>query len=135
MKYASVFAMAAAVFISLLVTALFMKLLIAKDSYPIAVMKGLGFTDRDVTKQYITRAILVLAIGILLGAVLSNTLGEVMAGMLLSMLGAGRLNFIIDPVKAYLLCPLILTGSVLLATLLSTASAGKINIISHAKEN
>jgi putative ABC transport system permease protein len=135
MKYASAFAMVAAVFISILVTALFMKMLIAKDSYPIAVMKGLGFTDNDVTKQYITRAIIVLAIGVLLGAILSNTLGEILAGLLLSMLGAGRLNFIIDPVKAYLLCPLILTGGVLIATFLSTASAGRINIINHAKEN
>ncbi len=135
LKYASIFAMAVAIFISVLVTALFMKMLIAKDSYPIAVMKGLGFTDRDVTKQYITRAFIVLIIGILLGAILSNTLGEVLAGSLLAMLGAGRLNFIIDPVKAYLLCPLILTGSVLIATLLSTSSAGKINIISHTKEN
>lgn len=135
MKYSSVFAMAAAIFISLLVTALFMRMLIAKDSYSIAVMKGLGFTDSDMTKQYVTRAMLVLAIGVLLGAILSNTLGESMAGMLLSMLGSGRLNFIIDPVKAYLLCPVILAGSVLTATLLSTASAGKINIINHTKEN
>ncbi len=135
MKYASIVAMVAAIFISALVTALFMKMLISKDSYPIAVMKGLGFTDSDVTKQYITRAILVLVTGMLLGAVLSNTLGEIMAGMLLSMLGAGKLNFIIDPLKAYLLCPLILTGCVLIATLLSTASAGRINIISHTKEN
>ncbi len=135
LKVASVLAMVAAVFISILVTALFMKMLIVKDSYPIAVMKGLGFTDSDVTKQYITRAMMVLIIGVLFGAVLSNTLGESMAGILLSMLGAGRLNFIIEPVKAYLLCPLILTGSVLIATLLSTTTAGKINIINHAKEN
>ena len=134
LQYASRVAMAVSVLIAILVTALFLKMLISRDSYSIAVMKGLGFTESDITKQYVTRAMTVLVIGLLLGAVLSNTLGEVLAGSVLSMLGAGRLDFIINPLKAYLLCPVILLCSVLVATFFSTSSAGRINIIHNARE-
>ncbi len=66
-KKISVAAMIAALLMTILVTLLMMKMLIAKERHTIAVMKSLGFTNRDITIQFISRFALVLFIGILAG--------------------------------------------------------------------
>lgn len=127
-------AIAISLIITALITLLFMKMLIAKDRYSIAVMKAFGFTNRDITKQYISRSVFVLIIGIAVGTLLANTLGEILAGILLSSFGASSFKFVINPLSAYLLCPLMLVFSVLIATLLSTSGIEQIKISANIKE-
>ncbi|AZK45373.1 ABC transporter permease [Paenibacillus lentus] len=131
---ASYAAIAVALIIMVLVTLLFMKLLVAKDRYSIAVMKVFGFTNSDIQAQYVSRAAFVLIAGIVLGTILANTLGEMLAGVVISSFGASTFRFTVEPLAAYLLNPLIMTGSVLIATILGTAGAGRITITEHIKE-
>lgn len=127
----------AAVVISLiiivLITLLFMKMLIAKDRTSIAVMKALGFTKSDIKIQYISRSVFVLIIGIVLGTFLANTLGEILAGAIISSFGADSFKFTVNPLSAYLLCPLMMVGAVLLATISGTSGAGQIKIPENIK--
>jgi len=127
-------AIAVALFIAVLVTMLFMKMLVAKDRYAIAVMKALGFTNADIAVQYAARSVFVLIIGIVIGTLLANTLGGLLAGAVISSFGASSFTFSVNPIAAYLLCPLLMSCSVLLATILSTSGAGKIKISDHIKE-
>ncbi|UQZ32657.1 ABC transporter permease [Paenibacillus sp. PK3_47] len=120
--------------ICVLVTVLFMRMLVAKDRSTIAVMKSLGFTDADLRAQYFARSAVVLVIGIGLGTLLANTLGERLAGSLISSFGASSFTFVVDPLQAYLLSPLMLTGSVLIATLFGTSGTGLITIPGNIKE-
>lgn len=90
-------AMGASLLITVLITLLFMKMLIAKDRYSIAVMKASGFTDSDMIKQYVTRSFLLLFAGIVLGLLLANTLGQELAGALIALLGASSFQFEINP--------------------------------------
>jgi putative ABC transport system permease protein len=131
---ASSAAIAVALVITLLVTLLFMKMLTAKDRYSIAVMKAFGFTDTDVTVQYLSRSIFVLIVGIVLGTLLANTLGEALAGVGISSFGASSFKFTVNPLSAYLLCPLMMVCAVLIATMLGTSGAGKIKISENIKE-
>ncbi len=131
---ASVAAIAVALIITGLVTLLFMKMLVAKDRYSIAVMKAFGFTNSDIRAQYVTRSVFVLIVGIVLGTLLANTLGEVLAGMVISSFGASSFKFVVNPIYAYLLCPLMMVGSVLIATIIGTSAAGKIRISENIKE-
>jgi len=131
---ASYAAVAIALIISVLVTLLFMKMLVAKDRYSIAVMKALGFTSSDIQAQYISRSLFVLIVGIVLGSLLANTLGEVLAGVVISSFGASTFKFAVNPLSAYLLSPLMMIGSVLIATILGTLGAGKIKISENIKE-
>lgn len=131
---ASVAAIAVALLITGLVTLLFMKMLVAKDRYSIAVMKAFGFTNSDIRLQYVTRSLLVLIVGIVLGTLLANTLGEVLAGLLISSFGASSFKFVVNPLSAYLLCPLMMVGAVLIATMLGTLGAGRIKISENIKE-
>lgn len=42
---------------------------------------------------------------IVVGTILANFLGEAIFGLMLSSMGASKITMLVDPVKAYLLCP------------------------------
>jgi len=131
---ASYAALAVALAIAILVTLLFVRMLVAKDRYSIAVMKAFGFTNSDITTQYVARSVFVLAIALFLGTFLANTLGEALAGVVISSFGASSFKFEINPFLAYLLFPLIMALAVLAATLFGTVNAGHIEISDNIKE-
>jgi putative ABC transport system permease protein len=128
LKFFTLFAIVIALFVSMLITSLFLKMIIAKDSSQIAIMKGIGFSLKDIRVQYITKALLVLNVGIILGTVISNTLGQSMVSAIWSFMGASKIRFVINPVQAYILYPLALMLIVSLATLISTSSIKKSSI-------
>ncbi len=133
-KDASRTAVAVALIITFLVTLLLMKMLVAKDRYPIAVMKAFGFTNSDITVQYVTRSVFVLVIGIVLGTLLANTLGEVLAGVGISLIGASSFKFSVNPISSYILCPLMMISFVLVATIIGRWGIGQIKISENIKE-
>lgn len=120
--------------ISVLVTLLFMKMLVAKDNYSIAVMKALGFTNSDIKAQYISRSVFVLIVGMVLGTILANTLGEMLAGAVISSFGATTFHFTVNPFAAYLFSPLMMIGLVLIATIIAASGVGQIKIPENIKE-
>lgn len=120
--------------IIVLVTLLFMKMLVAKDKSSIAALKALGFTNSDIKKQYVTRSVFVLSIGMIIGTLLANTLGELLAGMMISSFGASTFKFEVNPLSAYLFSPLLMILVVLIATIIGTLGAEKIKISENIKE-
>lgn len=127
-------AIAVTLSITVLVTLLFMRMLIAKDRYSIAVMKAFGFTNSDITAQYVARSVFVLTIGIFLGTLLANTLGELLAGKVISLFGAAAFKFVVNPFSAYLLSPLLMVCAVLVTTIFVTSDAGQIKISENIRE-
>ncbi|MFN7249896.1 MAG: FtsX-like permease family protein [Anaerobacillus sp.] len=133
-RKASYAAIAIALIITVLVTLLFMKMLVIKDRYSIVVMKATGFTNSDILLQYVSRSGFVLFVGIVVGTLLANTLGEILAGAVISSFGAATFTFAINPVSAYLLSPLMMACSVIVATIIGTSRAGQIKISENLKE-
>ena len=131
---ASLSAIVVALVIAALITLLFMRMLVARDRYSIAVMKAFGFTNADVTVQYVSRSMFVLLAGILLGTLLANTLGKALAGAAIANFGATTFEFTVNPWFAYLLAPLMMACVVLVSTVISTLDAGQIKIAEHIKE-
>ena len=111
--------------VSVLITSLFMMMLITKDSNQIAIMRSLGFSLRHIRIQYLTRALFLLAFGIVLGTLFSNTLGQQLVSVVWSLLGASRIRFVIDPLQAYVMYPLLLMFTVTVTTILSTRTGIK----------
>lgn len=114
--------------VSILITSLFLNMLITKDASQIAIMRSLGFSLRNVRVQYLTRALLLLSIGIVLGTVFSNTLGQRIVSALWAFQGASQIKFVIDPIQAYVLFPLLLMLAVSITTLISIAGIKDTNI-------
>ncbi len=132
-KTAANVALIAALFITGLVILLFMKLLVAKDQQEIAILKAIGFTNEDLSKQYITRGIFILIIGIAGGNILANTIGKSIARMVMSSFGVDALDFVSQPL-VYLGFPVLMLLVTLIATILGTNKAGKIAITENIKE-
>jgi putative ABC transport system permease protein len=130
----TIVAIAVAVIVAILITSLFLKMLIAKDMSQIAIMKGLGFSLQNVQSQYITRALLVLNSGIILGTIFANTVGQNLIGAVLSIVGAPNIEFIINPVHAYMASPIALMIIVTITTLLSIVSMKDFNISDMTSE-
>jgi putative ABC transport system permease protein len=111
-----------------LITSLFLKMLIAKQHSEIAIMRALGFTLKDIRIQYITRTLFVLNLGIIWGAILSNTVGQHLVSLMWSYMGACEIRLIINPWQVYILSPLLLICMVTVAALASIASIKEFNI-------
>jgi putative ABC transport system permease protein len=131
---ASYTAIAASVMLTILVTLLFMKMLVARDRYSIAIMKSLGFTSADVRRQFMTRSLVVAVLGVVIGVVLANTLGELVGRALISSLGATTFHFVVNPLYAYLFAPLLIGVCVYAATLLGIRDIRPLTISEHIKE-
>ncbi|MFO7633137.1 MAG: ABC transporter permease [Caldilinea sp.] len=127
-------AIGAALTLTVLITLLFMRMLVAKDRYAIAVLKAFGFTNADIKAQYVARAVFVLIVGVVLGTFLANTLGETLAGAVIASFGAASFTFSINPFFAYLFSPLLMAGAVLMSTVVGTLDAGKIKISENIRE-
>jgi putative ABC transport system permease protein len=120
--------------LTILVTLLFMKMLITKDRYTVAVLKSIGFTSANIRRQYITRGLVVYIIGIIFGTELSNTIGELVGVAILSYVGASSFNFVVNPLFSYLFSPLLIALCVCAATFLGVSDIRKIKISEHIKE-
>jgi len=130
-SYASV---GVSLIVSALITLLFMRMLIAKDRYTIAVLKSIGFTASDIKTQYLVRSVFVLALGVVLGTLLANTLGEYLAGAVIGAFGASSFAFVVNPLEAYLIAPALMALAVLLATVFGTLDAGTIQVSESIRE-
>jgi ABC-type antimicrobial peptide transport system permease subunit len=106
----------------IILSSLFIKMLIAKDMSGIAIMRSIGISSKDIKIQYITKALLVLNLGIVTGTIMANTLGQKLLSAMLSIVGASKIEFIINPLKAYVLSPIIMMFIVTVTTLLSIKS-------------
>ncbi|MFP4206417.1 MAG: ABC transporter permease [Spirochaetaceae bacterium] len=127
-------ATAAGIAVAVLITSLFLRMLISKDAKRIAVMKSLGFPLRALRVQYLTTALLFLAVGIGAGSLFSNTIGQRLVGLLWGFKGAAQIRFVIDPLQAYVLVPLLLMLTVAVTTLASIRGIRDQNIATTIAE-
>ncbi|MGH4138346.1 FtsX-like permease family protein [Clostridium sp.] len=101
-------AIAISLIIVVLITALFLKMLLSKDMSQIAIMRSVGLTSKNIKHQYMAGTFMVLILGIILGVLASNYLGEFLVSMAMSSLGAAKIQFVVIAWQTFLLCPLAL---------------------------
>jgi len=123
-------------FLAMLITVLFLKLRLARDMQEIAVLKAIGFSEKDVRKQYLIKAGCVSAVGILAWIFLTGVLGGRIVNGALSFAGLGirRVELIADPVIGYIVCPLLLLALILFATRVVAGAIKKYDITSMINE-
>ena len=92
--------------IVVLITALFLRMLLSKDMSQIAIMRSIGLTSKQISRQYMTGTLLVLVFGMIVGAVASTYLGEFLVSIAMSTMGAAKIEFVHILWQTWLLCPL-----------------------------
>jgi putative ABC transport system permease protein len=124
-----------AISLAVLMTALFTRMLLARDTGQIAIQRAIGADDRGLRQQYLTRIVVVLVLGVVVGTLAANTLGERLFNLMFEVMfggfetlfqGTSRIDFTVSAPLAYLALPAALLVSVTAATLASARS------ISHA---
>jgi putative ABC transport system permease protein len=129
LQLVTVLAIVISLSLAVLITAMFLKMILAKDISQITIMKNLGFSHKNIRVQYITRSLFVLFIGTVLGTIISSTLGQSLVSVLGSFMGASHITFVVNPLFAYILCPLSLLVVVTITTLISSTTIKKTNTI------
>lgn len=86
----------AAVMVIFAVVVLFTRLLVAGNRNDISLRKAIGFRKSRIKVMYILRYVPVVIAGIAAGVLSGTFLGEELAGIVLSRLGAGGFSFITD---------------------------------------
>ncbi len=117
-----------AMLVSMLITAMFIKMLIAKETPQIAIMKSLGFTVKQIRIQYFTRIGIILLISMTGGILAVNTLGAQIMSAVTSSMGAGSIDVVVKPMEVYFAYPLILLSVVCITILFSCGAVRKILI-------
>ncbi|MBA9028649.1 ABC transporter permease [Peribacillus huizhouensis] len=116
---------AIAIIIAVLITALFLRMLLSKDMSQIAIMRSVGLTSKQISHQYMAGTMMVLVVGIILGVLVSNYLGEFLVSMAMSSMGAAKIEFVHIIWQTGLLCPLALIIAVGLTIFMSCKVAVK----------
>ena len=115
-------AAASSIALAALIATMFAQMVIARDRSQIAIQRSLGVSDRSLRIQYLTRFLVVLVAGIVLGTVLVATGGQWLVAGAMGQLGAPGLQFDVNPLLAYGAVPLALTATVVVAALFATTS-------------
>ncbi|MGT2906544.1 FtsX-like permease family protein [Streptococcus dentiloxodontae] len=95
--------------VTLLTIAVFMKILTIRYKGDIALMKALGYKNSDIRTQFLTRLIIPLLSGILLGSILVIFAGQPLVSLFAASLGAPKIGFISNPLVVYGLFPISIT--------------------------
>ncbi|WP_454083361.1 FtsX-like permease family protein [Georgenia sp. Marseille-Q6866] len=128
---AAVVSAAVAVALAALMTALFNRMLIARDQGQIAIQRAIGADNTGLRSQYLTRMLLVLLLGAVAGTLAATTIGERLFNLMFEGMfggfetlgqGTSRIDFATNPLLAYGLLPAVLLGAVALATVASSRS-------------
>ena len=133
-QVASYISIAVAIALTMLITVLFMKMLVTKDRHPIAILKSLGFSVSSIKTQYKARGVIVLIPGVIIGVILSMTLGESLAAMFISFFGVSAFRFEVSVLFSWLLTPLLLTLCVYISTAIGISDLRRLKVSEHIKE-
>lgn len=120
----------------MLITILFLKLRLAKDSSEISILKAIGFSEGDIKKQYMIKVGGVSILGIILGILLTNLIGESLVNAALSISGIGikNINLITNSLIEYIVFPIVLIILIFIVISLVMRKTKKIEITSIVKE-
>ncbi|WP_315114155.1 ABC transporter permease [Clostridium intestinale] len=120
----------------MLITIMFLKLRLAKDFSEISILKAIGFSEKDIKKQYMIKVGGVSILGIILGILLTNLIGESLVNAALSISGIGikNINLITNSLIEYIVFPIVLIVLILIVILAVMRKTKKFEITSIVKE-
>ena len=112
--------------INLLVTILMVKSFITKEKGQIGMLKAIGFRDSKLILWQTLRVGIVMLISVLIGTVLSTPISKATAGQVFKIMGASTVEFDIVPMEVYVIYPLIVLGTTILAAFFTAGQLKKI---------
>lgn len=128
MRSVSIVAAAAGVGVAFLIVALFSVLVLARQRGQIAVLRGIGAATSSIRRQYLVQFGIVTVVGVLLGLLLANTVGQYLFSLVLGSLGAPGVELMPAWWLSWIVLPLALAAGCAAAVMLALRGVGSIQI-------
>lgn len=110
----------------MLIVLLMMKLFITREKGQLAMLKSIGYKNRYIQKWLVMRMVWVVILSMIFAVPLSMLSNRFVLRNIFAIMGA-ELTIQVNPLKAYLLYPLVLLAGIIAATVFATNSVRKIN--------
>lgn len=120
LKMVEIAAIVISLLLIMLISVMILRLITAREHSAIAIKKAIGFSNKDIRMQLGIRILMIEIIAIVVGTLLANFLGEAILGMIFSSMGASKITMLVEPVSAYLLCPIVQIFVVFITVMLGT---------------
>ena len=113
LRSASAIAIVFGIFVAVLITALFLRLVLVQERGRAGILRAIGFSASDLGRQTRLRAITGIALGVIIGTLLAAVVGPPAVGMVLSAAGVGLADFafLTNPILTCIILPLGLTAA------------------------
>lgn len=130
---ASSIALVLSIGLSFLISLLFTKMLVVKDRQTISLMKAQGFSQRTLSRVYMTGSMVLVLVSLVLGTVLVASLGRDLAGIFIKRVGVGDFSLTLNRTFAFVIAPLSLVSAVYLGTRLASFSIKEIKVADYIR--
>lgn len=111
-----------------LITILMMKTFIKKDIAEIAILKSIGFKNKNIRLWQSYRIVIILTFSIILGVFLAQFIDPITTGKIFAVMGANHIKMTIVPEEVYIFYPLVLLVITSLIAFLSTGTVKKVEL-------
>ncbi len=114
--------------INFLIATLIVRMHITKEIPEIALLKSIGFKDREIRKWQAVRIMLILIKSIIFGTIIANLTGSYISSGIFNLMGATNIKLKIEPVQVYLIYPAIILTVTMLSVLVSLGQVRRTRI-------
>lgn len=124
----------AVVLVLILITYLYVNIFISEEASETALMKSMGFRGCTVQLSYILRMAMLVVSGIILGECFNWTISTRIYNLFMSQWDAAGLYFMFEFPVSFILIPLLIAGTVILTTWLTSSGVRNIDIWKISEE-
>ena len=114
--------------INCLITILLMKTIMTKERGDIALLKSIGFADGTLRVWQTARVLMILAVSVVVGTLMSNLLAPYIIGPIFAMMGGTSIKLVTGTIEAYVIYPLLLLAVTGMTALLCAGGVKKVDL-------
>lgn len=114
--------------ICVLVVVLMQKMFLIRERGEMGMLKAIGFSNASIIAWQTKRITIVTFIGMLIGTLTATPFSQITSGQVFKIMGASKIQFVINPVEVYCIYPLIVFAAIIIVCILTMLSVKRINV-------
>lgn len=123
-----VMALALVIIVNILIVVLMQKMFFIREKGQMGMLKSIGFKNSSIIGWQTKRIMLVLFLGIILGLLTGTPFSQITSGQIFKLMGASRIEFQIKPLEVYVLYPVAIFVSTVIACIVTMRKVKKISV-------
>ena len=116
------------ILISVMVIVLMQRTFLIREESEIATLKSVGINNKKLVVWQTKRMAMVIIIGTIIGILSSGLFTRITSGQLFKMMGAYSIKFVINPWEIYIIYPIALVVSCIIACMMASRRVRKVDI-------